>query len=73
MYTSQGYMTADDFRDWEESTDNGSITVDTANPPEWFDLYAPCAVEYCGVQHVDHEWVTVGRASGEAWACDRQS
>jgi hypothetical protein len=67
MYTSQGYMTGDDYREHLESTDQNTIEVDLASPPEWLDIEGPCAV--CGVPIGEHEWVTVYAASGEVVAC----
>lgn len=67
-YTTQSCMTADDVRDWEEDNDVGSIEIDMAAVPEWFDATGTCPLE--GAPYADHEWLTVGRASGEPWDCD---
>lgn len=67
MYTSHGYMTPDDYREYLEDTDQHVIEVDLADPPAWLDVEGPCAM--CSVVIGEHEWVTVQAASGDVVAC----
>ncbi len=66
-YTTQGYMTWEDIRDWEEDTDNGVIHVSLADPPEWFEAPDICPID--GEPITEHVSVTVTRASREIVNC----
>lgn len=66
MYTTHGYMTHADYREYLKDTDQGSTVIDPADPPLWFDVQGQCP---CGLDIEVHESVTVHDASGEIWMC----
>ncbi len=66
-YTTQGHMTLEDIRDWEEDTDNGVIHVSLDDLPEWFETPDVCPID--GKPITEHESVTVARAGGEIVDC----
>ncbi len=66
-YTTQGYMTWDDIRDWEADTDNGVIDILISEPPEWFDTAGICPID--GKPTAEHGSVTVTRAGGTIVGC----
>lgn len=68
-YTTQGFMTWDDIRDWEESTDNGVIHIDMTDPPEWFEAPIACPLEDCDQTIAEHDGFTVTRAGGNIVSC----
>ncbi len=66
-YTTQGYMTWEDIREWEEDTDNGVIHLDPEDLPEWFENPGTCPLD--GKPIAEHGGLTVTRASGEIVNC----
>jgi hypothetical protein len=69
MYTSQGYMTADDYQEYLKDTDQGSTEIQLDDPPAWFTEIMPIFCPVCPGKVLDHESVTVLDASGEIYAC----
>jgi hypothetical protein len=69
MYTTHGYMTADDYQEYLKDTDNGSTEIQLDDVPRWAAHLPvqPCPV--CGAAVYTHESVTVLDASGEIYAC----
>ncbi len=66
-YTTQGYMTWEDIRDWEEDNDEGVVHVALDDPPEWFEPPDVCPID--GNPIAEHESVTVTRAGGTIVGC----
>lgn len=67
-YTTQGAMTAADLAEYKADHDLGATTHPGDDLPEWMDEHADCPL--CGQKLLDHDHVTVGRASGEIEACE---